>query len=95
MGFDSATCALVGQQIGKKDVAKAKLFYNSSSIAIGVVLVLVAVLIGTFKTELVGLITQDKKLLELCSPIIWLIALNTLPDGFKGMQKGVIRALGI
>jgi Na+-driven multidrug efflux pump len=27
--------------------------------------------------------------------VIWLISFNTFPDGFKGMLKGVIKALGI
>jgi Na+-driven multidrug efflux pump len=27
--------------------------------------------------------------------VVWLISFNTFPDGFKGMLKGVIKALGI
>ena len=27
--------------------------------------------------------------------VIWMISFNTFPDGFKGMLKGVIKALGI
>ena len=48
-----------------------------------------------FKEWLVSLFTQRDEIIALVSGVIWLISFNTFPDGFKGMLKGIIKALGI
>jgi Na+-driven multidrug efflux pump len=49
-----------------------------------------------FKSES---IEEDAPSLDAVIPVvtsvIWLISFNTFPDGFKGMLKGIIKALGI
>lgn len=44
---------------------------------------------------MVGLFTQNEKILNLAVSAIWIVSINTFPDAFKGMQRGVIRGLGI
>ena len=94
-GFEAAACALIGQQIGKGDVAKAKLYYKSCVAITSIVLVNVAIGMYFFKNKLIGIFTHDPKLIELSLSVIWLLSISSFPDGFKGMQKGVVRALGI
>ena len=38
--------------------------------------------------------TPDREM-DLIKGCIWLISFSTFPDGFKGMLKGIIKALGI
>ena len=47
------------------------------------------------KEEIIGLLTKSEDIRAQALSVIWLISFNTFPDGFKGMLKGVIKALGI
>jgi Na+-driven multidrug efflux pump len=42
-----------------------------------------------------GLFTKEKGVVNAALSIIWIISFDTFPDGFKGMLRGVIKALGI
>jgi Na+-driven multidrug efflux pump len=48
-----------------------------------------------FKEAIIGVFHPTEKELELIYGCIWLISFNTFPDGFKGMLKGIIKALGV
>jgi Na+-driven multidrug efflux pump len=49
-----------------------------------------------FKERIIDfLIGESTDIRETALQVIWLISFNTFPDGFKGMLKGVIKALGI
>lgn len=50
MGFDIATCALVGQQIGNENLEKAKLFFKSSLLTSASFFLTQAVLFYSFKS---------------------------------------------
>ena len=52
-------------------------------------------LIYLFKDAFVSLITNDPEVKSKIFSIIWLISFNTFPDGYKGMLKGIITALGL
>ena len=39
--------------------------------------------------------SKDQQILEIAGSVMWLQCLNCFPDGFKSLQKGVIRALGL
>ena len=47
------------------------------------------------KDCLAKLFTKDEKVVDIVTSIIWLISFNTFPDGYKGMLKGMIKALGL
>lgn len=51
--------------------------------------------ITLFKEAILGLFTSDQELLELAYKVIWLLSINSIPDGYKGMLNGVNRALGL
>ena len=94
-GFESAASALVGQHIGKGDVAKAKQYYKTISVLVVALLIVVTLIMNTFRVQIVSVFSKDQNLLNLAVGAIWIVSINTFPDAFKGMQKGVIRGLGI
>lgn len=60
-----------------------------------ILLVFVTFAMYTYKLQVISLFTKDQELLDLAVGAIWIVSINTFPDAFKGMYKGVIRGLGI
>ena len=48
-----------------------------------------------YKEKLVAYITDEQEILEKIYTMIYMITFNTYPELWKGMLKGVIRALGL
>lgn len=48
-----------------------------------------------FKSQLILIFTQNKQIIEMIDTVIWIISFNTFPDCYKGMLKGIIKALGV
>lgn len=59
IGFESSSCALVGQEIGKGDVRKAKLYFNSFIIISVICLGLLSLAVYIFKNYLISIFTQN------------------------------------
>jgi len=53
------------------------------------------VLVYAFKEPFVSIFTPNQEVKEKTLSIIWLIVFQLFPDGYKGMLKGIIKALGI
>ena len=87
--------ALVGQRIGANDVPNARQYYKYFKFySIGLVAILVT-LQGTFKWQLAALFTNNKEVQTNTVAVIWVLQLNTLPDSYKGMLKGLITSLAL
>lgn len=95
IGLEQASCALVGWQIGKGDIEKAREFYDSFKIVTACLLFITSTCIYLFKEPLVRMFTDEELVTDKALTIIWLISFATFPDGYKGMMKGIIRALGL
>ena len=95
VGFERAICAHVGQQIGKGDVLKAKLYHATAQKLIICMLIFVSLTFYLFKLKILAWFSDDEEILKLAGSVMWLQCLNCFPDGFKSLQKGVIRALGL
>jgi len=54
-----------------------------------------SILVYILKEGIVRLFTSDPELEQTATSVLWIISFSTFPDGFKGMLKGVIRALGL
>ena len=54
-----------------------------------------SIMVYVLKEQIVCLFTNDPSLQHMAISVIWIISFSTFPDGFKGMLKGVIRALGL
>jgi len=52
-----------------------------------------SLMIYLFKDYIASCFTQDENVVKIVTSIIWLISFNTFPDGYKGMLKGMIKAL--
>jgi len=59
------------------------------------ILVILCSFVYFFKEQILSLFTSDQKVLAVANSIVWMISFNTFPDVFKGMLKGVIKALGV
>ena len=95
IGLEQASCALVGWQIGKGDIPKAREFYDSFKIVTTCILLISCSIIYSCKEPLVEMFTDEKMVTDRALTIIWLISFAAFPDGYKGMMKGIIRALGL
>ena len=85
-GFSFAASALIGQQIGKGDLEKAKLFYGSFRIITGISLMITSSLLYFFRRQILSSFSSDKQIVELSLKISLVLTLTTFPDGFKAMQ---------
>ena len=95
IGFEQAATSLIGQQIGKGDLNKALKFFDALKVVAAIGMTVSSCLLYFFKRQIMGFFTSDQNLLESALSVTWVLTFSTFPDGFKGMLKGVIRALGI
>ena len=75
------------------DLKKAFLFYRQFNQVTVVILILTSLMIYLFKDFIASCFTKDENVVNIVTSIIWLISFNTFPDGYKGMLKGMIKAL--
>lgn len=54
-----------------------------------------SVMVFYMKDAIVYAFTTDEEVRATAIKVIWVISLSNFPDGYKGMLKGVIRALGL
>jgi len=95
IGLEQASCALVGQEIGKGDVPNAKLYYRAFEIITTIILICTSTLVYLFSDALISIFTTEKQINAELQKLMWVFSLNTFPDCYKGMLKGIIKALGI
>ena len=77
----------------RDDMSKAYQFYRQFNQVTVVVLIFTSTCIYLFKDFIASCFTKDEKVVGIVTSIIWLISFNTFPDGYKGMLKGMIKAL--
>ena len=90
-----AASSLIGQQIGKGDLKKAKLFYESLQVLSAITLIIASLGIYVYRKPFVSSFTSNDKIVELAYSVTWVVTITVFPDNFKAMQQGVIRAIGI
>ena len=95
IGLEQASCTLIGRQIGKGDVPKAKQFYKTFQRITAAMVATTSLLVYFFKEKIVSLFTGDQSVQSTAASVIWIISFSNFPDGYKGMLKGVVRALGL
>jgi MATE family multidrug resistance protein len=60
-----------------------------------VLLTIASLTLSLLKKPINEFFSSDQDILPLTLNVTWVLAFSMLPEGFSGMQKGVIRALGI
>ena len=95
MGLDQASCAFVGQALGAGKVALARQFYDAFRLVSAVVILVYMVLFYHFQVQIVNIYTDIPSVQKETLKAIGLLLGNMFPDLFKGMLKGIIKALGI
>ena len=95
LGLEAASCTIIGFQLMRNDMEKTYKFYRQFQLVTCCIYIFISVIIYLAKDPLAKLFTDDKNVVAIITSIIWLISFNTFPDGFKGMLKGMIKALGL
>ena len=60
-----------------------------------ITLVAVTLTIYHLREKIIKIFTTDETVLKIAVSTIWIVSINSFPDAFKGMQRGVIRGLGV
>lgn len=85
IGFEVASCALIGNQIGLKNVDEAKHIYDRFKVFSITIILFNSTVIYIFKSQIMGLWTDDQNLIDLGKDNIWIVCLLIIPEGLKGM----------
>ena len=94
-GLDSAACAFVGQALGYLDVELARSLYRTFKYLSTFIILLVMFLFYFYSAFIVSIYTDLPGIQREALSAVGLILMNIFPDLFKGMLKGIIKALGI
>ena len=95
MGVQSASCAIIGEQIGAGRVALAKEYFRLMSLICLVMLLVVQMLFYFFREPIIRSFTTDLAVEQLAHECFFIVVLAFIPDMVQGSLQGVIRALGI
>lgn len=94
-GLDAAACALIGHALGAGQIESSKQFYATfRQIAAGLILVVIF-LTYFFQNALINVYTNIESVRIECMAAFPFLLMNIFPDLFKGMLKGIIKAMGI
>ena len=99
-GFEQASCAIIGNQLGRGDVKSAKDFYGTLRHIAFWTIMATTLVQYIFRKEIVGAYLNRENpdvdsVRSQALATIPLFVFNILPDLFKGMLSGIIKALAI
>jgi Na+-driven multidrug efflux pump len=81
--------------LGAGQIESAKKFYATFKVGAAVLIALAIVLTFSFQVQLVDVYTNLPSVRQECLTAFPFLLINTFPDLFKGMLKGIIKAMGI
>ena len=94
-GLDSAACTLIGNEIGAGNPKEAKRMMKTF-LWLSLIAITVSVIFLFFNKEiLVDALTKNEILRAAAKDVVWLVCISQFPDMFKGMLKGVVKALSL
>jgi Na+-driven multidrug efflux pump len=86
---------MVGAQLGRNAPVQARVYYRSFRYIAFWFIVVTTILFWALRVQIINLFTSHKNIQNQAFMALWLFPFNIFPDLFKGMQKGIIMALGI
>lgn len=95
VGIQEATSGLIGNCIGANNVKLAKRFFILILKITVPILIIMALLTIILRHQIVLIFTNDRRLIEMSTPLMIITGCNFLADGFQGFLAGPIRALGL
>lgn len=93
-GFGIASTALVGQSVGGGDIRTAREYVREISIWTGAVTAVCAALLFIFPQLFMGILTDQKDVIDLGCRYLRLMALAQLPQNLSGVINGALRGSG-
>ena len=95
MGLDQASATIIGYNIGKNNLVKAKLFYKQFQQATVMIAACEVAFLYFGQDYIVWIFTKDEDVQKLVKSVLYLICLNIFPDVYEGMLKGLIKSLAL
>ena len=84
MGIQSASCAIIGEQIGANRVRQAKEYFRVMVFASLGMLLIIQVLFITAKDPIIRCFTRDEDVFDLTQKCFFIIVLAFIPDMIQG-----------
>ena len=94
-GLDSAACTLIGNEVGAGKANEAIKMMHSFNWVSTIAIIFSCVGLYFNKEFLVDALTSNEDLRKATKDVVWLVCISQFPDMFKGMLKGVIKALSL
>lgn len=94
-GLSSPGCTMIGLNIGRSNVTKAKEYMKAVLIVLVFSLIIQVSLFWYFKHQIVNRMTSIPELKVMIDLVYPLFLLNQVPDTFRGMLRGPIKGLSL
>jgi putative MATE family efflux protein len=94
LGFSVAATALVGQALGEKDGEMGRKYLRELIKGSAVLTILLSALLIFLPKQIMGLLTNDKNVIELGAKYLFLMGLVQLPQNISGVLNGALRGAG-
>jgi multidrug resistance protein, MATE family len=94
LGIGAATAVLVGQSVGKKDLAEARKMGWLGLLSSAVFMVLTGFLLLFFPHPILSGFSNDPQVLQIAASLLLIAALFQLVDGMQASLTGALRGLG-
>ena len=93
IGLEAASCSIIGQLLGRGDVVTAKKYMQTFVYVSSALMFTNILMVYFFQGPILSCYTDNQELIDLADTVYYFIVLFHYPDAFKGMLKGVIKAL--
>lgn len=93
LGFASGTCALVGRNIGKGNVAKARMYARQSVFLVVAVSLTPCILLGTIPSQIISVFTSDQLIINTCIMAMRVSVIGFMFDALQATMQGVVKGI--
>jgi Na+-driven multidrug efflux pump len=91
----SSSTTLIGEQIGKQDIPAARRYYFTHFAVALTLYLLWCSNLYLFEEQLISCYTKIAEVKQKCHSVILIILVYLLVDSFKGVYKGISKAMGL
>ena len=95
LGFENATCTVIGNAIGANQRYLARRFFKMAMIAVLPIFLVISAILVTYSESLAKVLVYPGDSLDIMLRIIPIIAVFFVLDGLRANLEGVIKALNL
>ena len=94
LGFASACCALVGNQMGKGRHEKAKVYAKQGFFTVMMFSIAPCLMFAIFPDKITGIFTSDPVIIDVCHNAMLFSSIGFFADAAQGTMQGVVKGVG-